>query len=71
MIPHRYELTDAEWAQIMPMFPVYTTGRPTILVLNAVLWLSRTGAPCAIFLYDLGVGSRSTPDSRGGRVKAS
>lgn len=49
MIPHRYELSDAQWDQIKPLFPINTTGRPLIhsnrIMFNAFVWLARTGCP--------------------------
>ena len=46
----RGELTDQQWERIAPLLPKRTStrGRPpkdTRLVLNAMLWLLRTGAP--------------------------
>jgi len=48
----RYELTDAQWAQIAPLLPPQKprTGRPAEdhrQVLNGMLWILRTGAPWA------------------------
>lgn len=44
------ELTDAQWATLQPLLPPQrpTTGRPNKdhrLVLEAIIWLDRTGAP--------------------------
>ena len=46
----RGELTDAQWALIQPLLPPQRprTGRPALdhrLIVNAILWLTRTGAP--------------------------
>ncbi len=47
----RYELTDQEWEQIAPLLPSYKKGkrgRPpkdNRLMLNAMVWLARSGAP--------------------------
>lgn len=45
-----YRLTDAEWARLEPLLPVYRPGRgrpaaPHRRVLDALIWLARTGAP--------------------------
>jgi transposase len=44
------ELTDAQWAALQPLLPPQrpTTGRPNKdhrLILEAIIWLDRTGAP--------------------------
>lgn len=47
----RYELTDQEWERISPLLPPQKTmkpGRPPKdhrLMLNAMIWLARSGAP--------------------------
>ena len=46
----RYELTDQEWEQIVPLFPSNKgkKGRPpkdNRQMLNAIVWLARSGAP--------------------------
>lgn len=46
----RYELTDQEWEQIAPLIPSNKgkRGRPPKddrLMLNAMVWLARSGAP--------------------------
>lgn len=46
----RYELTDQEWEQIAPLFPSNKgkKGRPpkdNRQMLNAIVWLARSGAP--------------------------
>ena len=43
----RYELTDEQWEQIEPLIPVSKMGRPPKdhrLMLNAMVWLARSGA---------------------------
>ena len=43
----RYEMTDEQWKQIRPLFPVPKTGRPpkdNRLLFNAILWIARSGA---------------------------
>jgi transposase len=45
----RYELTDHEWAAIKPMLPNKPRGVPRVndrRVLNGILWVLRSGAPC-------------------------
>lgn len=47
----RYELTDAEWEQIAPFFPIRvpgTKGRPyhdIRTTVNGIVWIARSGAP--------------------------
>jgi transposase len=44
----RYELTDHEWAAIMPMPPSKPRGVPRVndrRVLNGIFWVLRSGAP--------------------------
>ena len=46
----RDELTDAQWALIQPLLPPQRPrkGRPALdhrLIVNPILWLTRTGAP--------------------------
>lgn len=47
----RYELTDQEWEQIAPFLPAENTGKrgcpskDNRLMLNAMVWLARSGAP--------------------------
>jgi transposase len=44
----RYELTDHEWSAIKPMLPNKVRGVPRVndrLVLNAIFWVLRSGAP--------------------------
>lgn len=46
----RYELTDQEWERIAPLLPSPKTGKPgrppkdNRLMLNAMVWLARSGA---------------------------
>ena len=47
---HRGELTDAQWERLRPLLPPQKprTGRPSKdhrTVVNAILWIDRTGAP--------------------------
>jgi len=50
-MPPRHALTDEEWAILKPLLPPekrLTAGRPAMShrrVVNAVLWLCRTGSP--------------------------
>jgi len=49
-VVRRGELTDAQWELIQPLLPPQRprTGRPALdhrLIVNAILWLTRTGAP--------------------------
>jgi len=44
----RYELTDFEWSIIQPVLPTKSRGVPRVddrLVLNAIFWVLRSGAP--------------------------
>lgn len=47
----RYELTDQEWERISPLLPPKPAGKPgrppkdNRLMLNAMVWLARSGAP--------------------------
>jgi transposase len=45
----RHELTDAEWQRLQPLLPPRArTGRPPKehrTIINALLWLAKTGAP--------------------------
>lgn len=47
----RYELTDQEWQRISSLLPSETSGKPgrpskdNRLMLNAMIWLARSGAP--------------------------
>ena len=50
MAAKRYELSDEQWEQIKDMFPRVKTGRPpkdNRLMMNAILWLARSGAAWA------------------------
>ena len=47
MAARRYELSDTQWERIKDMIPRAKTGRPPKddrLMLNAMLWLARSGA---------------------------
>ena len=42
------ELRDREWSRLEPLLPKHHTGRPPKdhrVIINAILWLARTGAP--------------------------
>ncbi len=44
----RHEVTDREWAHFEPLLPQQRTGRPPKdhrMIVNALLWLAKTGAP--------------------------
>lgn len=49
MEKHRYELSDEQWHQIEPLFPIYLTGRPPChdnrTMFNALLYVARSGSP--------------------------
>ncbi len=45
---HRHALNDREWMRLRPLLPQRRTGRPPRdhrLILDALLWLGKTGAP--------------------------
>ena len=47
MAARRYELTDTRWDRIKDLIPRAKTGRPPKddrMMLNAMLWLARSGA---------------------------
>ena len=47
-MPHRHELTDAEWARLHPLLPPRKPGKPRQddrRIINAILWKLATGAP--------------------------
>ena len=47
MAAKRYELTDTQWGRIKDLIPRAKTGRPPKddrMMLNAMLWLARSGA---------------------------
>ena len=58
----RYELTDQEWEQIALLLPPENTGKPgrpskdNRLMLNAMIWLARSGAAWRTFRNDMGLG---------------
>src|SRR5215211_2323609 len=44
----RHEMTDREWARLGPFLPKRRTGRPSRdhrTIIDALLWLAKTGAP--------------------------
>ena len=45
----RYELSDHQWDQLEPLFPIYRTGRPpkhdNRTMFNALLYVARSGSP--------------------------
>jgi len=49
----RYELTDEQWAHLAPLLPPRSTGRrgrrfhDHRRIINGMLWIDKTGAPCA------------------------
>jgi putative transposase len=51
------DLTDEQWAIIEPLIPVYTVGRPRINdmreILNAILYLNRSGCQWDMLPHDL------------------
>jgi putative transposase len=51
------DLTDAQWAIIEPLIPVHAVGRPRIVdmreVLNAILYLNRSGCQWDMLPHDL------------------
>jgi transposase len=47
-MPHRHELTDAQWAKLAPLLPPHQAGRPRQddrRILNGILWKLATGVP--------------------------
>jgi transposase len=47
-MPHRHELTDAEWERLAPLLPPHRHGRPRRddrRIISAILWKLTTGAP--------------------------
>src|SRR4029077_2540507 len=55
--PYPSDLTDAQWAIIEPLIPVPTVGRPRTddmrEVLNAILYLNRSGCQWDMLPHDL------------------
>jgi putative transposase len=55
--PYPSDLTDEQWATIEPLIPVYEVGRPREVdmreVLNAILYLNRSGCPWDMLPHDL------------------
>ena len=44
----RHEMTDREWTRLKLLLPKRRTGRPSKdhrMIINALLWLAKTGAP--------------------------
>ena len=74
MAARRYELTDTQWDRIKDLIPRAKTGRPPKddrMMLNAMLWLARSGAawadiPARISLRDSGHIRLFTADSASG-----
>ncbi len=70
MAAKRYELTDTQWDRIKDLIPRAKTGRPPKddrMMLNAMLWLARSGAgPGRISLHDSGRIRPFTADSASG-----
>jgi transposase len=47
-MPRRHELTDAQWARLLPLLPSHKPGRPRQddrRILDGMLWKLATGAP--------------------------
>jgi transposase len=47
-MPHRHELTDAEWERLAPLLPPRKAGRQRQddrRIVNAIVWKLATGAP--------------------------
>src|SRR4051812_37272167 len=55
--PYPSDLTDAQWDVIQPLIPVNTVGRPRINdmreILNAILYLNRSGCQWDMLPHDL------------------
>lgn len=55
--PYPSDLTDEQWAAIEPLIPVYEVGRPREVdmreVLNAILYLNRSGCQWDMLPHDL------------------
>jgi transposase len=55
--PYPSDLTDAQWEVIAPLIPVHTVGRPRTVdpreVLNAILYLNRSGCQWDMLPHDL------------------
>ena len=47
-MPHRHELTDAQWERLHPLLPPHTSGHPRAddrRIVNGIVWKLATGAP--------------------------
>ena len=69
MAARRYELTDTQWDRIKDLIPRAKTGRPPKddrMMLNAMLWLARSGAAWADIPARLGHIRPFTADSASG-----
>jgi transposase len=49
-MPHRHEISDADWERIKDMLPPENTGegrpsKPNRDMLNGILWIAKVGAP--------------------------
>ena len=47
---HRHEISDIDWERVKDLLPPENTGkgrpsRPNREILNAILWIAKTGAP--------------------------
>ena len=55
--PYPSDLTDEQWQVIEPLIPVYVVGRPREVdmreVLNAILYLNRSGCQWEMLPHDL------------------
>jgi putative transposase len=55
--PYPSDWTDAQWAILEPLIPVYTSGRPRINdmreILNAIFYLNRSGCQWDMLPHDL------------------
>ncbi len=55
--PYPSDLTDAQWALIEPHIPIFDVGRPREVdmreVLNAILYLNRSGCQWDMLPHDL------------------
>jgi len=68
------DLTDEQWGLLEPLLPVLPRradgrGRPwedSCVVLNGILWILRTGAPCRIFRLAMGPIKQCTEGSSSG-----
>ena len=62
----RHDISDEKWEIIAPLLarkPKDPRGRPPKdkrMMFNAILWIIKTGAPCAIYQMNLGLGKQFT-----------